>query len=153
MVKSILILTLFFNFSGLEPDIPLLSMQSFEYVLDYNFKNKPSPDVDYLKKNPAYKTHPLPYVKMTFIVDGEVHNFFRYKVINNFNLTIKNKRFKGLEQIELDIGFTEDIKDRITAHSYSIIFYNDDKKAISMILINFTEEGDMYINENLLGKI
>ncbi|HNP19724.1 MAG TPA: hypothetical protein PKL31_14900 [Fulvivirga sp.] len=146
--------TLFLN-PQQELEVPYLSLDSFEYVLDYSFKNKPIPEKNtvYLEREPVHKLHPLPYVKMTFSIDGNKYNYFRYKIIDNFQNKVKSSKIKGLEEINLDLGFAADIKDRITAYSYSIIFYDESKTPQSKIVINFSEDGDMFINENLLGKI
>ncbi len=146
--------TLFFN-PQQELEVPYLSLDSFEYVLDYSFQNKPAPEKNtvYLEKEPSHKSHPLPYVRMTFSIDGNKFNYFQYKIVDNLQNKVKSSKIKGLEKINLDLGFAADIKDRITANRYFIIFYDKNKDPVSQIVINFSEDGDMFINENLLGRI
>ncbi len=144
-----------FNASNQIPEVPYLPLESFQYELDYSFKTKPPPDVDYAyqDKVTVYKATPLPYVKMKFLVNEKLQKFYRVKVIDNNNKNIDNKKLKGQESFEVDMGYAVDIKDRISSYQFLILLFDEDKAPANKILVEFSEEGDMFINEKLVGRI
>jgi len=138
-----------------ESNVPYLSSDDFDFELDYNFKTKPSnmKDVAYSQKDLNPSTDNLPYVKMKILLKNTSSDHYRYKVITNKRETKVNRKVKGNDDFVIEMGFSDDIKDRVHAHQFSVFIYNKNKDPLSKIVIEFSANGDMFINEKLMGKI
>ena len=138
-----------------DPKVPYLSLDDFDFELDYNFKTKPYnvKDVAYSEKELNNSTENLPYVKMKIMLKNTSEDQYKFKVITNKSETKLNRKLKGNDDFIIDMGFSDDIKDRVHAHQFSVIIYNKDKVPLSKIVIEFSTNGDMLINEKLMGKI
>ena len=55
--------------------------------------------------------------------------------------------------LKLDLGFTDDIKDRVGAYEYTVFFLNEDKDQVSKIVIYFEKDGTYLVNGETRGKI
>ncbi|MEQ8245670.1 hypothetical protein [Fulvivirga sp.] len=157
MMKNLLILLIVIpsHLNSQEANVPFLSPDDFDFELDYNFKTKPYnvKDVAYSERELNNSTENLPYVKMKIILKNTSEDQFRYKVHTNKSDIILNRKIKGNDDFVIDMGFADDIKDRVHAHQFSVIIYNKDKDPLSKIVIEFSVNGDMFINEKLMGKI
>ncbi len=136
-------------------NVPFLSDDDFDFELDYQFKTKPSnmKDVAFSERELTTTTDNLPYVKMKIMLKNTSEDHYRYKVIDNKSKTMLNRKIKGDDEFVIDMGFSDDIKDRVHAHQFSVIIYNKNKDPLSKIVIEFGTNGDMLINQNLMGKI
>lgn len=137
-------------------DTPFLPLADFEFELDYNFKSKPPPvkdKVSFTEKQPRYSADLLPYVKVRFKFTNPPADVFRVRVVNQRGGIVKTKKMKNLEVLEFDMGFAEDIKDRIEPHAYYIYLENKSKDQLSKIKIFVDESGDFYLNDEPFGKI
>lgn len=155
MMKFLLILLIPGYLFAQNPEVPYLSDDDFDFELDYNFKTKPTnvKDVAYSEKALNNSTENLPYVKMKIKLNNTSSDQFRYKVLTNRSETKLNRKIKGNDDFVIDMGFSDDIKDRVHAHQFYVVIYNKDKDPLSKIVIEFGSNGDMYINETLMGKI
>ena len=135
--------------------VPYMEMDNFQFELIYTLKNKPQPEnKNYLDGNGAiFKTEPLPHVRIKILLDSIPISYSRYKIYTSKEVQVKGRKIKGIELIDLEIGFTADIKERMVAHSYTIFFYDNEKNRVSKIVIDFSEKGDFFINDQLMGKI
>ncbi len=152
------LLILIFSFCDFQkPDVPYLSEDLFEYELDYSLKKKPNPENQHLDVNgnrTEYNPTPLPYLKVKFAIKTDGDSLSKYTVVDSFGFVKRNRKIKAaLTEFVLDIGYTADIKDRITSHSYSINLINGDKVIMNKIDIAFSEEGVMTINGIERGRI
>jgi hypothetical protein len=64
-----------------------------------------------------------------------------------------NRKAELNKEIKLDIGFTDDIKDRTIDPEYVITLLSADKKPVSRIVIYFSESGDYIVNGTKRGRI
>jgi len=135
-------------------DVPFLSTDDFEFKLDYGFETKPPPSQDRREYDTKvrYSAGPLPYVKVNFKFVDLPENAFRVRVLADKE-TIKNKKLKRVEDLDFDLGFADDIKDRVEPHAYYIYLENKNKERLSLIKIFVEETGDFYLNDKLYGKI
>jgi len=145
-------------FLGVNDEVlPYLGEENYKYEIKYSFKKKPVPDpntYDVSNSIPDYDSSPLPYVEIIITCDFDTNRPYKYHIDDNKNGTIKRRKLKSNEEvIELDLGYASDIKDRTGPHKFEIIFLDDDKNPKSRIEISFNEEGDMFVNGEMRGKI
>lgn len=136
-------------------EVPYLPMDDFEFEMDYDFKSKPPPEknkVTFTEKE-YYSASPLPYVKVNFKFINLPEDAFRVRVENFRGGVLKSKKLKNLDVLEFDLGFSDDIKDRVEPHSYYIFVENKNRERLSKIKIYVEETGDFYLNDELFGKI
>ena len=136
-------------------EIPFLALADFEFEMDYDFKSKPPPEKDKVNftEREVYSASPLPYVKVSFNFVNLPNEAFRVRVINLRGGILKTKKLKNLDILEFDLGFSDDIKDRVEPHAYYIYIENKAKEKLSKIKIFVEEGGDFYLNDELFGKI
>src|SRR5215218_4884250 len=151
MILSILLFIL--NVTWQDPDVPLKPTDDFQLTVDYQFKTRPSSNnanlnIDYandriLKEGGA---GPLPYLiikyKMLKLAEQEV----RVKVINNSLKTALSKKARQGEEFPLDLGYTDDMKDRVSPFEYSIYFLSAEKKPLSRVHLFIMEDGTFLVN-------
>lgn len=138
--------------------IPYLPDNLYSYELDYSFKVKPAHDfeqIDFTKSETIrHNSTPLPFVKFKLTLNVNPEEYRKFNVINNEGSTLKSKKVKtGMEVLEFDMGYAVDIKDRTGAHQFTIMFFDSSKESSHQIIIEFDENGAMFINEVERGKI
>lgn len=136
-------------------EIPYRVDSTFKFELDYNFKRKPPPPSDKvtLVDVPHTSNEVLPYVIVKFTVAEPLKNDHRVKVIDNYGRSVLNRKIRDDLKFDIDMGFAEDLKDRIVPHQYNIFFINQEKNTHSRITLEVTEEGDLLLNSELYGKL
>jgi hypothetical protein len=156
MVISALFFASFFYL--LQDSIPFKKDNEFECKLNLTFRARADngPTVDFtetvIERQKRLSNTPLPYLKInvTFFTLSEDEQ--RVQIIANGEY-LRSKKVRVGEPIELDLGYTDDIKDRITPHEYTLVLLSKDKKSISKITLSFTEEGDYLVNSVKRGRI
>lgn len=152
----LLLIGIIFICSGVSAqEAPYLAEEDFEFKLDYDFQVRPAPPVDKvnLVEERRYSPSPLPYVKVSFTFNKFPEGAFRLRVQDNNGESIKSKKVSKVDVLDFDLGFSDDIKDRVRPHIYYVYIENKDKERLSMIKIFVEESGDFYLNDNLFGKI
>ena len=153
-------LALFVSFLIQDP-IPYKPSEEFDLKMNFEFKdrgagrdpNKIDMDLspkEYQKKN---GTGVLPYLYLNLRVVTQQSNEIRIKVTENGGKNVFNKKFDPTTIIKLDLGFTDDIKDRVGAYEYTVVFLNEDKDPVSRIVIYFEKDGTYLVNGQNRGKI
>jgi hypothetical protein len=141
------------------PEIPLKAVEEFKLELEYKFKQRPAADNAFIDltetesdRDKRRDTTPLPYliIHLSFqtLTDKEV----RIRCIDNNK---KNRLTKKLEKdkvYKVDLGFTEDIKDRITSYEYTFYLMSDDRKDTSVVIMRIEEDGTFMVNGIKRGK-
>jgi hypothetical protein len=141
--------------------IPLKAADEYKVELKYDFKNRPATDNAFIdltetvaekERRTTGNTTPLPYliVHLTFqkLSDKEV----RVRCTDN---NLKNRFSKKAEVgkvYTLDLGFTEDMKDRVTAYEFTFYLMDGDKKETSQIYLRVDEDGTFLVNDVRRGK-
>ncbi|MEM6362697.1 MAG: hypothetical protein AAF149_10715 [Bacteroidota bacterium] len=152
----LLVLFLFEAQASVQEDVPYEPRDNFGFELDYTFKTRPPPDSEkvYLAENRSVRgSQVLPYLKLRFEFSSFDATYFRYKVENHVGSVIKSRKLKFPDSYVLDMGFSDDVKDRVTPHQYTIYFYNKTKEPISKIAIEVAENGDLLLNGEFHGRI
>ena len=140
-------------------DIPFKKEDEFSLRIQLDFKSRPPADADQVKvietmaeyqKRTA--TTPLPYLYIYLTFTRLQPDEVRYAVAKGGKVFM-NRKAELNKEIKLDLGFTDDIKDRTAEAEYVITLLNDNKKPVSRIVIYFTESGDYLVNGVKRGKI
>lgn len=153
LVSALLILFLF-------QEVPYKPVEEFQIGLDYTFKHRVAFDnttvhLDETRKefDRRTSTMPLPYLEINvkFLKLGD--NEARLRIIDNFGKRIyNNRKIKTNEVINLDMGFTDDAKDRVSAHEYTLYLLSAEKKEVSRIVVFIDKNGDFYVNGERRGR-
>ena len=139
---------------------PLKPKGEFEIKLDFEFRDRPLADPNKLEYNQTQRefdrsraTGPLPYLYLDVRVLKQIPEEVRIRVIENGTKTVFNKKFDMNTVLKLDMGYTDDIKDRVSAYEYAVFFLSADKVPLSKVMIRFDEDGTYFVNDEKRGKI
>jgi hypothetical protein len=140
-------------------EIPLKPKDEFEITLDYKFKqrtidNSKTVYLDETNQDRERRTSTalLPFlvlnVKMTKLPQSEP----KVKISNNLNGRIVSRKVSEGTVIPIEVGFTDDAKDRVTAHQYVLTFQLPDKTETNKVVIFIEEDGTFFVNGEKRGK-
>lgn len=142
-----------------QESVPLKATDEYTCKLNMSFKNKGSDPNKVINLNETaaerdkrLSTTPLPYLKINLNLIKLQPDEFRLQVLTEEG-TFKNKKIAEGEVVELDLGYTDDIKDGISPKQYRILLLSKDKKPVSRIDIRFEESGDFFVNGEKRGRI
>lgn len=143
-----------------EDQTPFKPRDEFEIKLDFEFRDRQTMDANKIEYNQTQQEYarsrasgPLPYLNLDVRVLKPVPEEVRIKVIENGSKTVFNKKFDMTAVLKLDMGYTDDIKGRVTAYDYTVYYLNADKKPMSKIVIHFEEDGTYLVNGEVRGKL
>jgi hypothetical protein len=150
--------TLLLVFSALlfQNEIPLKPTDDFELKLDLQFKQRPKEDshkIELEKRTLPTSGMNAPYLFLNLKVLKPNPEEVRVKVVKNSHDVLLSRKFDPTIVIKMDLGFTDDIKDRVSAHHYIVTFMTKDKMPISKVEILFEEDGTYLVNGEKRGKI
>ncbi len=154
---------LLFLFLLQTPEVPFKPSNEFEIKVDLSFKQKENDFNQYNKvtldysetvaqKNRRLSGNQLPYLilKINFLTFSDQEK--KVKITNNLNKVVYNKKAELATLIKLDLGFVDDIKDRVSPNTFDVILINADKVSISHVLIVIQEDGTFLVNKEKRGK-
>ena len=137
-------------------DVPLKPKEEFEIKLDYQFKQRPQNDPNTVQLGVSYDNKSgagvLPYLILNIKVLQLQGEKMRMRITNNRNDRPVIKKIIVNSEVELDLGFTVDMKDRVTASAYTVTFMAEDKNPVDRILISVDEDGSFFVNGEKRGK-
>jgi hypothetical protein len=140
-------------------DSPFKPKEDFELKLQYEFKQRDQINNSSVKFDETVREHErrtnsalLPFVGFNLKLLKYVPEEVRVKIIDNTGKTALSKKIKQDDVISLTLGFTDDMKDRVTPHEYTVRFFNDDKKELSRIVIRVETDGSFIVNDEKRGK-
>ncbi len=149
-----------FLFSFIYDQIPFKSKDEFEVKLQYTFKQRPAaenisfrfeaPETTQRNQNGSGM---LPYLELNVKIIKTSTTELRLKVISNKDDNIISKKIQDGFRFDIDMGFTDDVKDHVTAHEYIVYLLNDKRQEQSKIVIFVKEDGTFIINDEVRGKL
>jgi hypothetical protein len=145
-----------FSFVLIQDETPLKANDEFELKIDLQFKQRPKADLNTVeldKRTLPTSGMNAPYLYINLRILKPVAEEVRVKVVDNWNETLLSRKFDPSVLIKLDLGFTDDIKDRVAAHQYIVTFLNKEKAPLSKVEIFFEEDGTYIVNGQKRGKI
>jgi hypothetical protein len=154
-MKFLVFLLLIISFSQ---EVPFKSKDEFEVKLDYQFKQRPPDDntvihVDETHRDRERRTSTaiLPYLilNVKMLQTGEAS---RVRISTNISQQTSIRKIKEGVIIPIEIGFTDDAKDRVTAHEYALTLLTDDRAELSRIVLFIGEDGTFLVNGERRGR-
>jgi hypothetical protein len=143
-----------------QDSIPYKANDEFKIRFDLSFKMRPRDNANRVDFEETVSEHqkrtavtPLPYLNLYINIFQKSDHEVRFKVVNNRGTTVLSRKIDKEKEFHLELGFTDDIKDRVTPYEYTGYLLSDDKKEISRIVIHFTKDGDYMVNGVKRGKI
>jgi hypothetical protein len=140
-------------------EIPFKATEDFDLKLQYEFKQREQTPNNSVRLNETVAEQQrrtssslLPYVGIKLKLLKYLPEEVKLKVTNNLGNTVLSKKVKQEDVIFINMGFTDDMKDRVTAHEYTVRFLDDDKKELSRILITVLADGSFFVNNEKRGK-
>ncbi|MBX2969202.1 MAG: hypothetical protein KF803_07505 [Cyclobacteriaceae bacterium] len=156
----LLILVVLYVFVYPDQEVPFKSSEEFSVRLDMKFMQRPAADpgtvkvdetrAEYLKRT---STDQLPHMTLYLLVKEAAANEVRMKIMRDGKSVVSNRKLTIGKEIKLDVGFTDDAKDKISGYEHIVYFLSEDKKEISRIVITIDENGDYFINGQKRGRV
>ena len=135
-------------------EIPMRADSCFELKLDYEFKQKKlksGTEINYMKLYEKNDTDLLPFVKIDISLSCIAENEYKLRILDNRNENRRTIKL-GENPINFEIGFTEDVKERIVSHQYQLIIIDKKKIPINQILFQVEKDGTFLVNGVVNGK-
>jgi len=153
---SVLQLLIFFIFVWQE-EVPYKPASEFELKIDYKFNERAGvdrykADFDADNKKNRSTSGPLPYLKLELKLLQLGSDEVKVKIVNSDGHLILNRKVTPGILIKFDVGFIDDVKDRISPHEFTASLYSESKKATSQIKLLIMEDGTFLVNEEKKGK-
>jgi len=132
--------------------VPLKPGNEFEFKLEYGFRTKPPVDKPAGSSGePQFAGPQLPYVEIRITPTRLSKDEEKVKVTNTLGHRIYSRKAKVGNEILIDMGFTDDLKDHISVYSFDIVFFSK-KGDTSRIRLFVEEDGTLLINGEKQGK-
>ncbi len=140
--------------------LPFKPAEEFKLEIEYKFKARPMVENSFInltetqleKEKRAAGGNPLPYliihVSFLQLSDKEV----KVRCIDNTNKNRLSRKAELNRKYTIDLGFTDDIKDRVTPHEYTFFLISDDKEETSRIVLLIEPDGSFMVNGSRRGK-
>jgi hypothetical protein len=139
--------------SSFAEDIPFKSKDEFEVNLDFKFRTRVKETSEVYTSTASNTSGPLPYLTISMKVLKLAPGETKIRIINSKGQLLYTRKAAGGTVVNLDMGYTDDIKGRVTEHEYTLVFISQDKKPLSRIVIHFQEDGSYFINDEKRGKV
>jgi len=155
-MKACLFAVLFFT--AMQQDVRYKPNDEFDVKLQYEFRQRiiehatiyPS-DGSGASVRKASSTL-LPYLDIQLKMLKLHRDEVRLRIVNNKGESVYGRKVKEGDVASINIGFTDDVKDRVSAHEYTATFLTADRKEISRIVITVNEDGTFLVNNEKRGK-
>jgi hypothetical protein len=140
----------------LQANLPYKPSDEFQLDLDYAFKQRPVGSSNTILFGQGEKktsnTGPLPYliINLKVLKLGDTES--RVKAVDGTGRILFSKKTEVGAIHKLDLGYTDDIKDRVTAYEFEIFFLTSSKKPVSHIHLFVKEDGEFLVNGEKRGK-
>lgn len=140
-------------------EVPYKLASEYELKVDYKFRERPSGDhnkvvfgVDPDEKNRKSTSGPLPYLKLELKLLKLERDEMKIVLVSSSSSKVLTRKAKTGAIHILDIGFIDDVKDKISPNEFNIFFYTDAKDPVSRIHFLIMEDGTFMVNSEQKGK-
>lgn len=140
-------------------DIPLKPDEEFDVKLDYQFKPRPSSDKNTVHLGETVRDYQqragagvLPYLILNITLHKLPEQKMRMRISTNAGERALTKRVQPSDVVQLDMGFTVDMVDRVSPHEYTLTFVDASKEAVDKIVISVEKDGSFFVNGEKRGK-
>jgi hypothetical protein len=150
MTFCLLFIAIFFS-----QEVPLKPKEQFELKLDYQFKPRPLNDGNTVQLGAVPSRDGagvLPYLILNIKLLELQGEKMRVQISTNLDQRPSYRKVALNTLIELDLGFTDDMVDRVSPHRYVLTFIDSEKKPVDRILISVEDDGSFLVNGEKRGK-
>ena len=141
-------------------ELPYKPKEEFDIKLDYQLKqrtfsgNTTLVHIDESRKEYERRTSTdlLPFLALEIKLLKLAPDEMRAKIVNNRKERVFNRKVEQGDVVPLQLGFTDDVKDRVKAHEYTVYIINKDREETSRILISIDEDGTFNVNGEKRGQ-
>ncbi len=136
-------------------DVPYRAKDDFQVELKYNFKERPTKDastVTWEAQPGKVKSGPLPYLIVNVKILNPKEDEIRFKCEDNNGRALFNKKADKTLDYQIDMGYVDDVKDRVTAYGYTLYALGEARQAINKIELIVMEDGTFMVNGEKRGK-
>lgn len=144
-------------FAAMLQDVRYKPAAEFDIKLNYEFKTR------VINENSAiYPSEPgnvrrtstsvLPYLGINLTMVKLQPEEVRLRIITNTGQSIYGRKVKEGDIAQVDMGFTDDMKDRVSPHEYTFTFLTADRREVSRIVMTVGEDGTFLVNNEKRGK-
>jgi|SRR6478735_6487079 len=152
-----------FNFAILtlfQGAVPYKPSAEFEIQVDYQFKQRNSisattidftetvSDLEKKRNSGGVRPYLILNLKLLKLSDQEV----KARAGNNLDRSLFSKKVKEGDLLKIDMGFTDDVKDRVGAYEVTVDFLSPNKTETSRIHMFVKEDGTFLVNGEVHGK-
>lgn len=143
-----------------QKEVPYKPFNEFQIEVEYKFKQRPlkdnaaSVDFEETRKDHDRKQSSavLPYLVINLKLLKLSVEEVKIRCVDNMGDVRLTKKAELARQYKLDLGFTDDMKDKVTANEYTILFLSSDRKESSRIRLFVGEDGTFLVNGEKRGK-
>jgi hypothetical protein len=137
--------------------VPYKDSSEYAVKIDYKFQERPPNDrnkVEYetQERNRRPASGPLPYLKLELTLLKLGSEEAKVKVVNSSGDMLVNRKATAGMAIKIDIGFIDDVKDRVSPSEFTVFLYSDSKKVTSRIHLVIMEDGTFMVNDEKKGN-
>jgi hypothetical protein len=146
-------------FVAITDDVRFKPKDDFEVRFDLTFKQRMHDEktvyVDESRAEREKRTisTPLPYLKLFVKIKRVEPEEIKLKVIRDDKNTMVSKKAEQNMEFKLELGFTDDIKDRVSGYKHVIQFLSAKKDVLSRIVIEFDKDGNYFVNGEKRGRV
>jgi len=141
-------------------EVPYRAKDDFQVELKYNFKERPAKDPNSVSweahnaqgREGREKNGLLPYLIVHVRILNPTAEELRFKCENNLGRSLFNKKISKELSYDVDMGYIDDVKDRISAHTYTVYAMTDKRVMINRIELHVAEDGTFLVNGEKRGK-
>jgi hypothetical protein len=149
------LISFLFLFQDIE--VPFRAKDDFQIELKYEFKQRPAQDNTHVSLDPNGADErksggPLPYLLVHVKILNHKEEEVRFRCEDNLGKSQFNKKAEKTLTYTIDMGYVDDLKDRVTAHTYNLYAMTDSRKQLNRIELTVKEDGTFMVNGELRGK-
>ncbi|HEX7017004.1 MAG TPA: hypothetical protein VF191_15960 [Cyclobacteriaceae bacterium] len=137
-----------------QQDVKFKPSDEFELKVDYSLRTRPIPanyslNFEHSKKSVG----PLPFISVTLKVLKVQPGEERIRIVDNRGDVITSRKIKEKTELNFDLGFTADMKDRVGPNEFTVYFQGSDRKdVLNQIVITVEQDGTFLVNDEVRGK-
>lgn len=135
-------------------DVPYKASDEFELKVNYIFKDRPPIDRQIVINDNLAKADsgPLAYLMLEIKVLAVSSKEYKIRVVDSNGYPVFNRKAAVGTIIKIDWGYTEDIKEKLAPHEFTVFFNNSNKKPVSKIYMTIQGDGIFLVNGEKRGK-
>jgi hypothetical protein len=139
-----------------QDQVPLKPLREFEIISNYELKKKPTPEharivFEQPEEKKSTSTDMLPFLSIKLKVKKWTEGVTQVKVADNLGKVHLKKKPNDDGIFEFDLGYVDDIKDKVAPGIFFITFHKE-KKIVEQITVTVAEDGTFLVNGEKRGK-